>query len=153
MPLVVFIPDYHARDFFPRLVDQDLTTSPIDKFLFFLSLYKYYTIPFRFCQYNFLYFLKLFGIPTRIRTSIMGLEDPCSIHWTMEIWWRLWDLNPRHSACRADTLPTELNPHWLRRRGLNPRPSGYEPDELPLLYSVMSIFGTRVWTWTTILPL
>ena len=27
------------------------------------------------------------------------------------IWWRLWDSNPRPSACRADALSAELNPH------------------------------------------
>ena len=26
---------------------------------------------------------------------------------------------------------------WLRRMGSNQRPSGYEPDELPLLYSAI----------------
>ena len=28
---------------------------------------------------------------------------------------------------------------WLRRAGSNHRPSGYEPDELPLLYSAIQL--------------
>ena len=33
--------------------------------------------------------------------------------WT-RIWWRQPDSNRRHSACKADALPTELCPHQLR---------------------------------------
>ena len=32
-------------------------------------------------------------------------------------WWRQSDSDRRHSACKADALPTELCPHWRGRRG------------------------------------
>jgi hypothetical protein len=34
-------------------------------------------------------------------------------------------------------LPASCEASWLRRGGSNSRPSGYEPDELPLLYFAM----------------
>ena len=36
------------------------------------------------------------------------------------IWWRLWDSNPRPSACRADALPAELNPQMAVIEGVGP---------------------------------
>ena len=33
--------------------------------------------------------------------------------------------------------------YWLRRMGSNHRPSGYEPDELPLLYSAIYHFAVQ----------
>ncbi len=33
----------------------------------------------------------------------------------------------------------------LRRQGSNLRPSGYEPDELPLLYLALQIYGKKLY--------
>ena len=41
-------------------------------------------------------------------------------------WWRQSDSNRRHSACKADALPTELCPHWRGRRGPAAFRSGLE---------------------------
>ena len=43
---------------------------------------------------------------TGSKPVFLPLED-------LEIWWKLWGLNPRPSACKADALPTELSPHYL----------------------------------------
>ena len=65
--------------------------------------------------------------------------------------WRERDLNPRPRDYDSPALPTELSrlngkdiifnhSDSLRREELNFRPPGYEPDELPLLYSAMCIY-------------
>ena len=57
---------------------------------------------------------------------------------------RLGIITP-HTGCPIQPGVTLLtiseNTNWLREWGLNPRPSGYEPDELPLLYP--AIYGRR----------
>ena len=64
------------------------------------------------------------GLPSRrIETLPLGLrcisqntfncQRSVYRSWT-RIWWRQPDSNRRHSACKADALPTELCPHQLR---------------------------------------
>lgn len=87
--------------------------------------------------------LSSFGLPYRNRTYIVGLEDPCSVHWTKE---RLADtggLEPPH-ALRRYWQFSRLRPYQLglsvrlvAEEGLEPPPSAYETDNLPLIYSAM----------------
>ena len=97
-----------------------------------------------------------FGLWARRATT----APPRNLYWSGRR-----DSNPRHSAWKADALPTELLPHggegrirtyegisqqiyslprlttslplhiWSRRRDLNPRPADYKSAALPLSYT------------------
>ena len=70
--------------------------------------------------------------PVATRLKVCALPTELMTH----LWSGKRGSNSRHSAWKADALPTELFPHilfnfWWRGKDLNLRPSGYEPDELP----------------------
>ena len=61
-----------------------------------------------------LYLLRM--VPTiGIEPTTYWLQVSCSTNWakSAHLWWRLRDLNPWPSACKADALPTELSLHII----------------------------------------
>ena len=65
-----------------------------------------------------------------------------------ETWWVMTESNRRHSACKADALPTELitlNCIWRGGRGSNPRPSAWQADTLTnWATTAQSLFSTTM---------
>ena len=58
-------------------------------------------------------------------------------------WWSRRDSNPRHSACKADTLPTELRPHCLRSFNQPRRLNAEECDATPIISPDITIRHIR----------
>lgn len=70
----------------------------------------------------------------RDRTSSLLFPKQAEYHFPTSGWWILGDLNSRLSACKADTLPTELKTlGWTK--GIEPSPPGPQPGVLPLNYA------------------
>ncbi len=60
-----------------------------------------------------------------------------------KLWWALTGSNRRHSACKADALPTELsalNNLWWALTGSNRRHSACKADALPTELSALNVF-------------
>ena len=61
-------------------------------------------------------------------------SDLARLAYTEIVWWRLGDSNSSPSACKADVLPNELNPHklfWSRIPGSNRSPTRWQRVVLP----------------------
>ena len=60
-----------------------------------------------------------------------------------EVWWSWGDSNPRPFDCQSNALPTELQPHAVRRRSCPARSTSLRPT-LPTRYCARSSFVIRV---------
>ena len=80
--------------------------------------------------------MSLKGFNAHKLMAFMGHTDIKSslhyVHLNVDVYVMVWGLVLSEKMIKVMGI-------WLRRTDLNRRPSGYEPDELPLLYSAISI--------------
>lgn len=75
--------------------------------------------------------------PTGIEPVTHGASNRCSTYWATEPWRSRRGSNPRSPPWQGGVLTTLPLDLWLRRQESNLWPLGYEPNELPLLYSAI----------------
>ena len=67
-----------------------------------------------FTPQNHIVFLKNWCVRYELNVFLLGFNQTlCHLSYQRIIWWNGWDLNPRPSACKTDTLPLSYRPIYL----------------------------------------